>query len=275
MVSDINVILNSPERQNDNTMRIILDSLYFTLLYPLLLLLFLILGIAYARKYYLQRNRTWKPIGIENGLVGIFALLISFTMIVSGNFVRDRSDIIHQEADEIALIFRTSKFYDDTLKKEVHRYLKDFLRIQFSKRRPSEKECKQLLDSIQSIDGKMDRFLLSYVKTHPHIEGDVKNLIVLMERAGAKYYLLLYTFMERTPIPVMISLIGLSFAIAFLVGFMNSFQESINHLVPIIFIIITVLMINGIRDLDNPVGGLITPHYQDLMDVREVVERGY
>jgi hypothetical protein len=208
-------------------------------------------------------------------MIGIFALLISFTMVISGNFVRERSDIIHQEADEIALLFRTSKFYDDTLRNEVHRYLKDFLRIQFSQSRPTERECRQLMDSIEAIDRKMDQFLLSYVKTHSHAEDDVKNLIVLMEKAGARYYLLLYTFMERTPVPVMISLIGLSFTIAFLVGFMNSFQEHVNHLVPIIFIIVTVLMINGIRDLDNPSGGLITPHYQDLRDVREVIERGY
>lgn len=54
--------------------------------------------------------------------MGIFALLISFTMVASGNFVRERSDSIHQEADELALIFRASKFYDDTLKQQVHQY---------------------------------------------------------------------------------------------------------------------------------------------------------
>ena len=111
-------------------MHAILDSLAFTFLYPLLLLFFLLAGIGYARKYYIRKNKTWKPIGIENGLVGIFALLISFTMVVSGNFVRERSDTIHQEADELALIFRTSEFYEDRLKREVHQYLKNFLHAQ-------------------------------------------------------------------------------------------------------------------------------------------------
>jgi hypothetical protein len=256
-------------------MRVVLDSIFFTFLYPLLLFSFLLAGIGYGRKYYILRNKTWKAIGIENGLVGIFALLISFTMVASGNFVRERSDTIHQEADALALIFRASKFYDDTLKHEVHQYLKDFLRIQMSKGKPSPEECRQLMDSIQSVDRRLDEFLLSYNRAHPEATADIKNLIVLIEKAGSRYYLLLYTFMERTPIPVMISLIAISFAISFLVGFMNSFQEHPNYLIPIIFIVVTVLMVNGIRDLDNPVGGLITPHYDDLMNVQEVIKGGY
>lgn len=131
------------------------------------------------------------------------------------------------------------------------------------------------MDSIQWVDRRLDEFLLSYNRVHPEATADIKNLIVLIEKAGSRYYLLLYTFMERTPIPIMISLLAISFTISFLVGFMNSFQEHPNYLIPIIFIIVTVLMINGIRDLDDPVGGLITPHDEDLLNVREMMERGY
>jgi hypothetical protein len=78
--------------------------------------------------------------------------------------------------------------------------------------------------------------------------------------------------MERTPLPIMVTLILLSFTIAFLVGFMNSFQEMPNYMIPVIFFVITVLMVTGIRDLDNPSGGLITPQYDDLEDIQRFIE---
>ena len=53
------------------------------------------------------------------------------------------------------------------------------------------------------------------------------------------------------------------------------FQDSPNDMVPVIFFLITVLMIHGIRDLDNPVGGLITPHYEDLINIWKLIENGY
>jgi len=239
-------------------MRFLLDSILFSILYPLVLFGFLALGFFYSRQFYIKRNEFWKPVGIENGLIGIYALLISFTMVGSGNYVRERSEIIHQEADEIALVFRTSKFYKDTLlQNQVHRYLRDFLSIQFSNSRPSPEECLQLIDSIEATEKMLDLFLIDYVRKNPSAKAEVNSLILSLEKAESRYYLLLYTFMERTPVPLMITLVALSFIIAFLIGFMNSFQENQSFVVPVIFILI------------------ITPHYEDLINVQKVVKSGY
>jgi hypothetical protein len=148
-------------------MRVVLDSAWLTLLYPILLFGCLLLGIIYSHRFYHRRKRVWKLVGIENGLLGIFALLLSFTMVVSGNFVRERADCIHAEAEELALIFRTSKFYDDSLQEHVHQYLRDFLRIQLGKKTPSISECAQLIDSIQMIEAKLDLFLWNIVEEIP------------------------------------------------------------------------------------------------------------
>ena len=211
----------------------------------------------------------------ENGLLGIFALIISFTMITSGNYVRERTDCIHEEADELALIFRTSKFYNDTLRTRVHSYLREFLRIQLTNRAPSISECATLIDSMEMNDRELDDFLVRYAQQNLSTQADAKALIPLVERARSKYYLLLYSFMERTPVPIMLTLIILCFAIAFLIGFMNAFHETKNYMIPFIFFVVTVMMIDGIRDLDNPKGGFITPHYEDLLDVQKLIKRGY
>jgi hypothetical protein len=256
-------------------MRIVLDSVWFTFFYPILLVGFLALGSIYAIKFYHARKKVWKPIGIEGGLVGIFALLISFTMVVSGNVVRDRANAIHEEAEEISLIYRTCKFYNDTLRGHVHDYLQNFLRIQLGNRTPSYDECQDLIDSVEIIDQTLDVFLVEYVHSNPAVEGEVISLLPLLHKASAKYSLILYSFTERTPVPIMIALIILSFTIAFLVGFMNSFQEMPDYLIPIIFFVITVLMITGIRDLDNPARGLITPQYDDLQEIQTLIEQSF
>ena len=256
-------------------MRIVLDSILLPFVYPFLLLLFLSLGAIWAQKFFLQRNKSWKVVGVENGLLGIFGVLVSFTMVISGNFVRERADYIHSEADELSLIFRTSKFYDKALQGKVHDYLRDFLRVQISNKTPTISQCSLLIDSMEVINKKLDNFLVQYAQLSVKAESDVRNLVPLVERARSKYYVLIYSFMERTPIPVLTTLIILSFAMAVMVGFMNAFQESKNYVIPIIFFAVTVFMINGIRDLDNPSGGFIKPHYEDLMDVQRFIERGY
>jgi hypothetical protein len=145
-------------------MRLVLDSVWFTFLYPIFLIGFLVLGNFYSRRFY-----------HEGGLLGIFALLISFTMVVSGNFVRARADNIHAEAEELSLIFRTSKFYDDTLRNHVHNYLRDFLRIQLDHRNPSVRDYQLIIDDIEKIEEKLDEFLVRYSNKNPGATADIKT----------------------------------------------------------------------------------------------------
>ncbi len=62
-----------------------------------------------------------------------------------------------------------------------------------------------------------------------------------------------------------LSLIGI------LVGFMNGFYEKRHYLVPLIFVVIVSLMVQSIRDLDNPYGGTIRPQYDNLKDIRSLI----
>src|SRR5688572_8354517 len=78
------------------------DSGFFTIFYPLVLIGMIILGFFIARKYYFKRQVAWKASGIENGILGLFGLLISFTLLMSGNAQKERTAIVHQMGDAVA-----------------------------------------------------------------------------------------------------------------------------------------------------------------------------
>ena len=54
-------------------------------------------------------------------------------------------------------------------------------------------------------------------------------------------------------------------------GFSNSAQESRHYFVPILFVIISVLTVQAIRDLDNPELGFIRPNYNNLQDLQRLI----
>ncbi len=56
-----------------------------------------------------------------------------------------------------------------------------------------------------------------------------------------------------------------------LVGFTNSAQETRHYFVPVLFVIISVLTIQAIRDLDNPELGFIRPNYGNLLDLYRTI----
>ena len=54
-------------------------------------------------------------------------------------------------------------------------------------------------------------------------------------------------------------------------GFSNSAQETRHYFVPILFVIISVLTVQAIRDLDNPELGFIRPNYGNLQDLQRLI----
>ncbi|WP_166647928.1 hypothetical protein [Hymenobacter sp. UV11] len=73
----------------------------------------------------------------------------------------------------------------------------------------------------------------------------------------------------------MLLLLISSWAIGVLVGFTNSAQETRHYFVPVLFVIISALTVQAIRDLDNPKLGFIRPNYQNLEDLRRLIEHDH
>src|SRR5262249_33272685 len=108
----------------------IVDSSIFSLLYPILLISSVVLGFYLAQRYYRGQNKTWKASGIENGVIGIFSLLISFTLLSSNNSLKDRNSLIHQQADALAQMNREAQFLSPQQRREVNRFIIDHINIE-------------------------------------------------------------------------------------------------------------------------------------------------
>lgn len=70
-----------------------IDSTLFAFIYPIVLIGSVLAGYLVARYRYHDKNIAWKASGIENGIIGLFALLLSFTLLMSGNIQRERTAI--------------------------------------------------------------------------------------------------------------------------------------------------------------------------------------
>lgn len=252
----------------------IVDSTLFGILYPVTVAIVVLWGDRYAKKQYLKKNKTWAPTGIENGLIGTFGLVISFTLALSGNAVKERNTLIHTEADIIADLNRKTKFYDDAeLRKITNNYLLNCMNLQLSNKSPSADESLILINKFEELDNNFDELLIAYKQAHPQAAATITDIIVSAERIGDQSFRLLYSFRERTPVNIILVLVLFSWLMGFLIGFLNNVKPNKNYIIPFIFVMITSLLINTIRDLDNPDKNFITPNYDDLHNIKILVEK--
>ena len=106
-----------------------IDSVYFTIFYPLTLIAAVLIGYNITRKVYVNKNRGWKASGVEASVIGIFALLLSFTFLSSNNSMKSRVEIMHETSDAAANLRRQSLLADDTIKAAAKEYLISYLNI--------------------------------------------------------------------------------------------------------------------------------------------------
>lgn len=251
--------------------RTVIDSYWITVTYPLTLLLAVYLGGEYARRRYQLRDKTWKSVGVEGGIFGMFGLLLSFTLVASGNAVKARDAIVHAEASSIADLHRQAKLYSPELRSLVNKYLLRSLAEQLRHPTPDPDECLGLVRYSETLGRQFDRDLLAYLHHQPAQQATGQQVLQLAAQKNANYLALLYTFRERTPRTILVALGVLSWVMGFLIGFMNRFQEQPSPLVPLVYIITVAVLITTIRDLDNPGRGVVTPDYEDLRHMQHLI----
>lgn len=252
--------------------RSFVDSYWITIFYPLTLLLAVWAGREYARLRYQQRDKTWKSIGVEGGIFGMFGLLLSFTLVASGNAVKTRDTIVHAEASSIADLHRQAKLYPPPLRQLVDGYLQQSLAEQLRHPTPDPAECLGLVRFSEILGRRFDQALLAYLAQHPAEQATGQQVLTLAAAKNANYLALLYTFRERTPRTILVALGVLSWVMGFLIGFMNRFSEHPSPLVPLVYIITVAVLITTIRDLDNPGRGVVTPDYDDLRHMQRLLQ---
>lgn len=250
-----------------------LDSVFFSVLYPILLIASVFFGLYIAEKKYVQRQLHWKPSGAEAAMIGLFGLLLSFTFLSSGNAFRERSGNIHSESDAVADLRRQSLFLDDSLKQMTKDYLLQYLHRQVDFSKAYRRDHEGLRQSVSEINGDYLTQLTSYSKLSETHHRDVQVLLPYFNKLNGLFYRNLYSFTERVPLPVALLLIAGSLLIGVLVGFMNGFHRPRHYLVPLIFVVLVTLSIGTILDMNNPSRGGIRPNYEDFKYQEELLKK--
>lgn len=241
-----------------------IDSELFTYLFPVFLLLFISVGYYLARVAEKKAGNPAKSSGIESSVIGFFALLISFTLASAGSSMKDRLNLIHQQSDGLAQLYRGTLDQPDSVRKEVNRFLLEHIRIQTENRKLNEKVNDRMLEEI----GSNNKAFLAEMKR-------MRQLPVILPAFNAltsSTYKLIYAYDERIPVIVMLLLVVSSWLIGSLVGFMNGSNKERHYLAPLIYLVLVVLTIKAIRDLDNPSIGSVKPSYENLNAVRDMIQ---
>ena len=251
--------------------RSLFDTLFFTLAYPLSLLLAVAVGYLFAEISYRRRGRIWKPSGIENALVTIFGLLLSFTLLSSNNSLKERTILIHQSSDAVAELYRESELLPSAGPVIVRGLLLRFLALELAEHGPKPLPDPAHARKIMVLYRQAWQQLRDAIRASTLRPDDVRRLLPAFYKLNNATSRLHYSYQEGTPYPIIALLLISSWAIGVLVGFSNSAQESRHYFVPILFVIISVLTVQAIRDLDNPELGFIRPNYNNLQDLQRLI----
>ena len=248
----------------------IFDSSWFCILFVFTLFISIGSGILYAVKY--KKKKSWESSGIENSVVGIFALIISFTFLQAGNAHRERYAHIHREANNIDMLYRYSKEMPDSFFLKTKTFLLSFLDNQLGYKQQSSDES-FLYDAAQ-ISESYRSYLRGYKNQNFNstTANQLNKISDCFDQIQSSFILNAYSYAERTPSFVIFLLISISLLIGFLVGFMNAIKSNIHYLIPIIYFVMISLIMIGITDLNNPFSGFIKPNYHHLQIIREFIK---
>ena len=248
----------------------IFDSSWFNFLFPIILFLLIGAGVLYAVHY--KKKHKWETSGIENAVVGIFGLIISFTFLQAGNAHRERYANIHKQANSIDMLYRYSKEMPDSFHRQTKLFLLNFINYQITyKKQPNDEEF--LSNAAKMMDSYLSH--LAYLKkqnTNLTNADQLNKISECFDQIQASFFLNAYSYSERAPSFVMFLLVTMSLLIGFLVGFMNAIKTKIHYIVPLIYFVMVALTMMVITDLNNPFTGSIKPNYHHLKMTYEYIK---
>jgi hypothetical protein len=243
---------------------VLLDSVWFNVAYPILLLLSIGGGLFFARRY--RRTKKWHSSGIENSVIGIFGLIISFTFLTAGNAHRERYAYIHQEVNATEQLYRYSQQMPDSFQRATKVFLVNFLTNQtlYTTLKP-DSAANVVPQAVALMDNYWDCFTaFKRSSMDPSIEKNAEKIAAGFDSMKFSFSRNAFSYYERTPAIVMYLLVISSLMIGFLIGFMNGIHEDVHYLLPVIYLVMVAIIMLVIRDLNNPFSGYIRPSFKNL-----------
>ena len=248
----------------------VFDSSWFNFLFCLILFLFIGAGVLYAVQY--KKKHKWENSGIENAVVGIFGLIISFTFLQAGNSHHERYAYIHKQANSIDMLYRYSKEMPDSFHRHTKLFLLTFINYQLTYKPKQSDE--DFLENAEKIIDSYWSYLANYKKQSTSITNanQLNKISDCLDQLQSFFILNAYSYSERAPSLVMFLLVIMSLLIGFLVGFMNAVKTKIHYIVPLIYFVMVALTMMVITDLNNPFTGSIKPNYHHLKMTYEYIK---
>jgi hypothetical protein len=243
-----------------------ISYLFHLLLYPLLLVASIFLGRKTADNSE-RKGHQWKPLGIEGGLMGFFGLLISFTLVQSGNHFKERVDMGQRLADELSELMRITQAVDGEVSKHVREFIFSAHTIMMKYKVNTEGSVYKVIDRVEEMDRVLDKYLLDYIKANPASKTEIVGIMVKIDHLESVAYRILHSYHRSIPLFILFVLVLYSLLMGFLLGFIGRYHKNHIHISTSIFVIISFITINFIHDLNSPSQGFIKPDFQDITDV--------
>lgn len=271
-------IFNYSEIFNPNAMN--QSLLYQTPTWVIAVVLFLSMIIIYwigymIRKAEIKRNKALSNEGlgsIEASLLGLLALLLSFTFSMSATRYDNRRTVIIDEANNIGTVILRADMYPDSIKSLLKADLKDYLeaRIEYYNTGVDSAKINLALKKTESIYTKIwGRVIRESQKTENTVRSNqmipaLNNMIDIVTTRDA---------IKNATVPN--SVFGLLFLIILFAGFTvgySNIKKQKNHILALAFSLTVVTTVCLILDLDRPRRGIIdmSSSEQKIVDLRNL-----
>ncbi|MRG45813.1 hypothetical protein GFS24_11855 [Chitinophaga sp. SYP-B3965] len=240
--------------------------IFYLVIYPLLLILCVFMGNRLAARQ-LKKGYTWKPLGVENGIVGFYALLTSFTLVQSGTQSHERSNMVQTITTDISEILRVSAVYDHTVYEQVRLYYTDLYQFIKLPVGTTREKVVERVRSIDSLDSNFDQHMQQYLAAHPAEWDRISTLMAKTDRVESTYYRLMHSYHRTLPKMILWVLFLFSMCLSVLIGYISKNNGNRYRITSFIFVFMSVIIVSIIHDLDNPAFGFIRPSFDDIEEV--------
>lgn len=246
-----------------------LPYLFYLILYPILLIGSVLAGRRTATRSQ-RKSHQWKPLGVENGLVGFYGLLVSFTLVQSGNNARERAEMTQRLADELSALLRITQTIDPSLRTEIRSFTFQSYKVMQGKEYIKKDSVNAAISNVEALDKKLDVYFLDFIKTHPESKAEIVDIMVKIDHLESIAYRILHAYHRTVPTFTLFVLVLFSLLVAFMMGFIGKYNNNHIHISTTVFLVISFIIINFIHDLNTPARGFIKPDFQDIADVIKI-----
>ncbi len=235
------------------------NLLIFAVAYILLLSTSVFIGYRIARKRYFLQNKNWKASGVETSIISLFGLILSFTLLLTGNASSDRLDLIHKHVDALSALYRDASLVSSPVRDTVQAFVVRILEEKVYEDKADSFEEDSLVPKSNLIYNKLWLTLADMNQKNPQLRAEIVQMMAGVNAATALHYRIEYSAVERMPW-VLLAMVGFcSLLIGVLVGFSNGFTENQKYMVPLVFIIMTSVVVMVILDINDPRQGFFKP----------------